>query len=328
MSADSSYQRDLVMRILVFGAGAVGQAVGCMLAAHGHNVDLITRERFIEKIKADGLTVSGIFGDYFAEEDKLGLYTTIEDISGKAFDYILITTKSYDTKSATLELMKLQVQAFIAVSMQNGCGNFETLIEHFGEKRSLGARVITGFEIEQAGKVKITVTADNIHIGGAYEDTVPESAVTIARAINKAGLPCVTTPYIKRDLLAKLLYNCALNPLGAVMGVHYGALGDDPYARAIMNKVIREVFTVIEAMGAKTHWDNAEEYIKYFYEKQVPATYNHRPSMLQDIENGKRTEVDALTGYVSSQGHLYNVPTPVCDVLSEQVRFMERNRGT
>ena len=74
------------MRILVFGAGAVGQAVGCMLAAHGHNVDLITRERFIEKIKADGLTVSGIFGDYFAEEDKLGLYTTIEDISGKAFD--------------------------------------------------------------------------------------------------------------------------------------------------------------------------------------------------------------------------------------------------
>ncbi|HDY86683.1 MAG TPA: ketopantoate reductase family protein [bacterium] len=315
------------MKILVFGAGAVGQAVGCLLAADGHKVDLILRERFIEKIKADGLTVSGIFGDYFTEKDKLGLYTKIEDISGKLFDYILITTKSYDTKSAALELMKLKVQAFTAVSMQNGCGNFETLVEHFGEERSLGARVITGFEIEQAGRVNITVTADDIHIGGQYEDTVPEYAVTIASAINKAGLPCVTTPHIKRDLLAKLLYNCALNPLGAVMGVHYGALGDDPSMRAIMNNIIREVFDVIEAMGAKTHWDNAEEYLKYFYEKQVLATYNHRPSMLQDIENGKRTEIDALTGYVSSQGRLYNVPTPVCDVLTEQVRFMEKNRG-
>ena len=314
------------MRILVFGAGAVGQAVGCMLAADGHTVDLIIRDRFIEKIKTDGLTVSGIFGDYFTGGSSLGLYTAVEDIREKAFDYVLVTTKSHDTKNAAVELLKFQDQSFIAVSMQNGCGNFETLIENFGEARSLGARVITGFEIESPGIVKITVTADDIHIGGHPEGSVPESVVKIAGAINSAGLPCVTTPFIKRDLFAKLLYNCALNPLGAVLGVHYGALGDDPGSRAIMNEVIREVFAVIDAMGARTHWDNADEYASYFYEKQVPATYNHRSSMLQDIENGRRTEVDALTGYVSLQGRLHNIPTPVCDMLSEQVRFMERNR--
>lgn len=314
------------MRVLVFGAGAVGQAVGCMLAADGHTVDLIVRERFIEAIRLNGLTVTGIFGDYHVKSESLGIYSSIEDISGKNYDYVLITTKSYDTETAATELVNLHDQSFIAVSMQNGCGNLEILVQHFGEERSLGARVITGFEIEEPGIIKITVTADDIHIGSYSENDVPVSARIIAEAINSAGLPCITTPFIKHDLLAKLLYNCALNPLGAIMSVHYGALGDDSGARRMMNEVIGEVFSVIEAMGAKTHWDNAEEYKKYFYEKQIPATYNHRSSMLQDLENGKRTEVDALTGYVSQQGKLHNVPTPVCDTLSELVRYMERNR--
>ena len=314
------------MRILIFGAGAVGQAVGCMLAADNHTVDLIVRERFIEKIRLDGLSVVGIFGNYQTEAGRLGLYTSIEDVSNKTYDYVLVTTKSYDTKTAVHELMKLHDQSCTFVTMQNGCGNLEMIVECFGEKRSLGARVITGFEIEQPGVVRITVTSDDVHIGGYCESEVPESAVTIADAINTAGLPCVTTPFIKRDLLAKLLYNCALNPLGAILGVHYGALGDDPDARAIMHEVICEVFSVIEAMGAKTHWDTPEDYESYFYEKQVPATYNHRSSMLQDIENGKKTEVDALTGYVSEHGRLFNVPTPVCNTISELIRFMEKNR--
>ncbi len=314
------------MRILIFGAGAVGQAVGCMLASDKHTVDLIVRERFIEKIKSDGLAVVGIFGDYHIEAGRLGLYTAVEEILDKTYDYVLVTTKSYDTKTAVYELTKLHDWSCNFVTMQNGCGNLEMLVEYFGEERSLGARVITGFEIERPGTVRITVTADDVHIGGYGEGEIPESAVTIAEAINNAGLPCVATPFIKRDLLAKLLYNCALNPLGAILGVHYGALGDDPDTRAVMHEVICEVFDVIEAMGAKTYWDTPEEYESYFYEKQVPATYNHRSSMLQDIENGKRTEVDALTGYVSEQGRLFNVSTPVCDTLSELVRFMEKNR--
>ncbi|GAG76795.1 unnamed protein product, partial [marine sediment metagenome] len=227
----------------------------------------------------------------------------------------------YNTETAVTELKKIHNQSFVAASMQNGCGNLEMLVKYLGEARSLAARVITGFEIERPGAVRITVTADDIHVGGFSEGEVPESATTITEAINNAGLPCVTTPFIKRDLLAKLLYNCALNPLGAILGVHYGALGDNQYARLIMNNVIHEVFNVIEAMGERTHWDTAEEYQSYFYEKQIPSTYHHRSSMLQDIENGKRTEIDALTGYVSKQGRLHGILTPVCDTLSHLIRM-------
>ncbi len=314
------------MHILIFGAGAVGQAVGCMLAANDHTIDLIVRERFLKKIIADGLTVTGIFGEFHIESGGLGLYTTVENISDKKYDYVLITTKSYDTKNAVEELKKLHDQSFIIVSMQNGCGNLEMLADNFGEERSFGARVITGFEFDRPGIIRITVTADDVHIGGYCEGEIPESAETIADAINNAGLPCVTTPFVKRDLLAKLLYNSALNPLGAILGVHYGALGDDPGTRTIMHEVICEVFSVIEAMGAKTHWDTPLEFESYFYEKQVPATYNHRSSMIHDIENRKRTEVNAFTGYVSEQGCLLNIPTPVCKTLTELVHFIEKHR--
>ncbi|MBN1292006.1 MAG: 2-dehydropantoate 2-reductase [Candidatus Latescibacteria bacterium] len=314
------------LKFLVFGAGAVGQAIGCMLSADGHRVDMIVRQRYIDVLMRDGLKVTGIFGDYLANSGLTGYYVSIENVKSKTYDYVLITTKSYDTSVAVIETGKLENQDFVVVSMQNGCGNFEKVVERYGELRSLAARVITGFEIESPGLVRITVTADAVHVGGNREGAVPDSALKLANILNKAGLPTDTTPYVRRDLFAKLLYNSALNPLGASLGVHYGALGDDSDSRAIMSAIIHEVFAVIKAMGAQTNWDTPEEYKRFFYEKQVPATYNHRSSMLQDLERGKQTEIDALTGYISTEGRRLNVPTPVCDTITGLIRFMERQR--
>ena len=94
-----------------------------------------------------------------------------------------------------------------------------------------------------------------------------------------------------------------------------------------MDRVIDETFGVIEAMGETTPWHTAEEYRAFFYSTQLPVTYEHRPSMLQDIENCKPTEVAAFTGYISDQGRRYNVSTPNCDLLSGLVRFKERQAG-
>jgi len=315
------------VRVLVYGAGALGQAVGCMLAAAGNQVDLILRDRFLQAIRRNGLAVIGIFGDFRVNADGIGLHTGIASVLVERYDFAIITTKSYDTAVAIADLNRIVSQTFTAVSMQNGCGNLELIVDHFGLNRSLGARVITGFEIQHPGLVKITVTADDLHIGGYQEGDIPAPAQQLAKAINGAGLPCQTTGYVRRDLFAKLLYNSALNPLGAILEVHYGALGDDPDTRQIMDRVIDETFAVIEAMGETTPWRTAEEYRAFFYATQLPVTYEHRPSMLQDIENSKPTEVAAFTGYISVQGSRYNVPTPNCDLLSALVRFKERQAG-
>ncbi len=302
----------------------MGQALGCILAAAGHDTGLILRERYADVIKSQGLSVSGIFGKFHVPPEGLKVYTELAESTAIKWDYIVITTKTYDTDNAVADLKKTEDTSFIPVSMQNGCGNLEKLVEAFGH-RSLAARVITGFEIDTPGHVAITVTADDIHIGSSEAGKTPGSAIKLAEAINRAGLPCSVTPYLQRDLLAKLLYNSALNPLGAILGTPYGILADNHHTRTVMNRVIGEAFAVIEAMGETTHWDTAEEYQDFFYGKQIPATYAHRPSMLQDIENGKPTEIEALTGFISIQGKKNEIPTPICDTLSSLVRFKEKS---
>ncbi len=310
------------MHFLIFGAGALGQAIGCMLAVAGHKVDLVLRRRFVNGIRDEGLRVSGILGEYAAPP---GLIKGIEDISQLSctYDFVLITTKAYDTGTAANAIASLSGCRCPVVSMQNGCGNVELLVQTFGAKRTLGARVITGFEIVCPGHVRITVSADAVHLGAAVGGSIPRKAELLAATIDGAGLPCVAVPDIHQDLYAKLLYNCALNPLGAILGVHYGMLSENGETRAIMDKVIDETFAVILALGGKLPWPDADGYKKLFYERLVPITYDHRPSMLQDLENKKPTEVEALVGFVSANGKRLAVSTPTCDLLAGLVRFKE-----
>lgn len=312
------------MHILIYGAGALGQAVGCLLAADGHQVDLVLRPRFLEALSSSGLAVTGIYGEYRVAAERLGLMTNLKGRNGAAYDAILLTTKTYDTDAAITAIATLSQCYCPVVSIQNGCGNLEKLEERLGRERSLAARVITGFAIERPGAVRITVSADAVHVGGCVRGVIPAAAKRLAEALAHAGLPSIAVADIYQSLFAKLLYNCALNPLGAVLGVHYGALTESDETRMLMDQVIDETFAVITTMGGSTPWPDAAAYRKVFYEQLVPATYNHRPSMLQDLEQHKPTEVEAMAGYVAAQGRKYGVPTPCCDVLAALVRFKEQ----
>jgi len=311
------------MRILIYGAGALGQAIGCMLAADGHRVCLVLRPRYADVISSEGLEVTGIFGEYKVKGDQLELYTSLKGRNGNGYDMILITTKTYDTDKAIADILGMYQCYCPVVSLQNGCGNLEKLEERLGRERSLAGRVITGFEIDQPGRVKITVSADAVHIGGCVRGSVPTAARRLAEALDQAGLPSVAVDDVYQSLYAKLLYNCALNPLGAILGVHYGALGESEETKRIMDQVIKETFAVIDAMGGRTPWLNAAAYRKVFYSTLIPATFNHRASMLQDLENNKPTEVEAMVGYVAAQGKKYGVPTPASDFLASLVRFKQ-----
>ncbi|WP_319587170.1 ketopantoate reductase family protein [uncultured Desulfobulbus sp.] len=312
------------MRFLIYGAGALGQAIGCMLAADGHQVDLVLRPRFLEALHSSGLEVTGLFGEYRVPPAQIGLLTSLKKRNGSEYDAVLLTTKTYDTDSAITDIVGLSQCYCPVVSLQNGCGNLEKLEERLGRERSLAARVITGFEIERPGRVRITVSADAVHVGGCVRGVIPGAAKRLAEALTHAGLPSIAVADVYQSLFAKLLYNCALNPLGAVLGVHYGALAESDETRMIMDRVIEETFTVIATMGGNTPWPDTAGYRKVFYSQLVPATYHHRPSMLQDLENNKPTEVEAMVGYVAAQGRKYGVATPCCDLLAALVRFKQQ----
>jgi 2-dehydropantoate 2-reductase len=123
-----------------------------------------------------------------------------------------------------------------------------------------------------------------------------------------------------------MLFNCALNGLGAIFGVTYGTLGKNPHSRAIMEAVVTEIFDVIHAAGYTTHWPDAEDYLARFYADEVRLTARHYPSTLQDLRAGKRTEIDALNGAVVRLGITHGVAAPVNAAVYHMIKFLEKAR--
>ena len=128
-------------------------------------------------------------------------------------------------------------------------------------------------------------------------------------------------------LRAKMLYNCALNPLGAILDVPYGTLAQNPHSRQLMDNVIEEIYAVMDSCRYATYWPTAEQYKDIFYNKLVPPTAEHKSSTLQDLQTGKKTEIEALTGQVLELAEKAGVHIPLNSMLYNLVRFIEeKNR--
>jgi 2-dehydropantoate 2-reductase len=125
----------------------------------------------------------------------------------------------------------------------------------------------------------------------------------------------------------KIIYNSALNPLGAILEVPYGKLAENDHTRELMNSIIDEIFEVLAALNQKTLWPDADTYRKAFYSQMVPTTALHHASMLQDIQRGRRTEIDALNGAVVKLGEQYHVDTPVNKVIVSLLKSKEIMRS-
>jgi 2-dehydropantoate 2-reductase len=173
--------------------------------------------------------------------------------------------------------------------------------------------------------VEITVHADAIHIGSLFSADL-SVIEPLARAIRAGGVPCETTDSIEKDLWSKMLYNCALNPLGAILGVPYGALAESVSTRTLMDRIAEEVFAVMIAAGYRTHWQEPGEFLDVFYSRLVPDTAAHESSMLQDITAGKRTEIDALNGAVLQLAQEHGIAVPYNLAVYNLVQFLESGR--
>ena len=317
------------MRVLVFGAGAIGSVVGGMLARGGHEVVLIGRAPHMRAIQEAGLHISGIWGMHTVRN--LACYTSVEEMTaagnGESFRLLLVTVKSYDTPAAARQLKGLAGPDTFVVSLQNGYGNVETLEEIIGEEPVLGGRVIFGADLVERGCVNVTVYAEEVLIGSRLGLVDLEDLLEISEAFTSSGIPTRPTQNISGHLWGKVLYNAALNPLGTILKRSYGELAANVYTREIMDHVIAEVFAVARASSMEMLWESPQEYLDLFYNKLVPPTAAHYPSMMRDIERGKRTEIDALNGAVVRLARELQIIAPVNLALSNQIRYLEDPAG-
>jgi len=145
----------------------------------------------------------------------------------------------------------------------------------------------------------------------------------IADKITASGIKCELSYELDKYLWAKMLYNCSLNALGAILDVTYGELTENEYTKEIMNKIIDEIFEVIDASPYETLWKTADEYREIFYTKLVPDTYNHYSSTHQDIKRKIKTEIDTLNGKVIELGENYGVDVSTNKLIYNLIKAIE-----
>ena len=317
------------MDVIVFGAGAVGLGLASALVAADARVRIVARPATAEALRAHGLVRSGIFGAAHAAPSRFEVATSAAALSARAADFALVATKAFDSAAAARALAEAPHAVGAETQLvlcQNGWGNTDPFSAVFPAARVWNARVITGFRKLAPHHVDVTVHAEPVHVGSLFGAS-PARVAALCAAIDKGGIPCEPTAHIAEDLWAKLLYNATLNPLGAILGVSYGALGDSPRTRAVIDALARETFAVMEAAGQRTHWPSATAWLADLYARLLPPTAAHESSMLQDLRAGRRTEIDAITGAVVELATRHDVAAPVSRSVLTLVRFLE-TRGT
>jgi 2-dehydropantoate 2-reductase len=309
----------------VVGAGAVGLGLSSCLLAAGVELQLQLRRReAAEALRRDGLRRTGLFGDSLASPGSFAVSTDDAQLAAFDPDAVLVCTKATDREGVASWLGALwpSLRSRPAVVLcLNGWGHAERFAQALPEDRIFNATVTTGFRRRGWSEVEVTVHGDDLHMGSLF-GAATEAVEPLCDRLTRGGLPSSVSGNMAAEIWAKLLYNCALNPLAALLGVPYGALGEQAGSREILCAVVRELFAVLEASGHATRWAGADDYLAYFFGELLPATRSHESSMLQDLRAGRETEIEALSGAVVALGRRFSVATPVNAALATLVRSL------
>lgn len=313
------------MNILVIGSGAVGIGIGSSLLSQGVNISFLASKNTARKMKEDGIKRTGLFTNYFFNPQEFNVYESYEEIPKKTFDYVLITSKTTSNDDISQKLNEnrdILKDNFTILIIQNGFGNDQLFLRYFKTTEIYCARIITGFTRPERNISEVTVYTEPILLGSLQGENI-EHLKTIADKITASGIKCELSYELDKYLWAKMLYNCSLNALGAILDVTYGKLTENEYTKEIMNNIIDEIFDVIAASPYETLWNTPDEYRKIFYTKLVPDTYNHYSSTHQDIKRKIKTEIDTLNGKVIELGEKYGVDVSTNKLIYNLIKAIE-----
>ncbi|GAA0222043.1 ketopantoate reductase family protein [Haladaptatus pallidirubidus] len=297
------------MEIVVFGAGSLGSLIGGLLARE-HRVTFVARDPHATEVRESGLRVGGAF-DFRVHPSATG------DERELRANCAIVTVKAFQTETAGRQLATGEFDAVL--SLQNGMGNEDVLADYL-DCPILAGTASYGAVLTEPGTVECTGVGE-IALG-AREGGDSETARTIGEAFTTAGIETEIADDMPRRLWEKLAVNAGINPVTALSRVENGTVlsGD---ASEIAATAARETARVARADGVELTDEDTVSAV----ETVASATVSNVSSMHQDVEAGRKTEIEAINGYVVARGERYGVETPVNRTLSGLVKTWERTNG-
>jgi 2-dehydropantoate 2-reductase len=301
------------VRVCVVGCGAVGSLFAANLAQLD-DVEVWAYDLWDDHVRAineSGLRLSG------AGEVLSRVRATSEPAELPACDFGIVATKSMQTSAAVGACAAAFAEGSVC-SVQNGAGNEELIAEHV-------ARVIRGTtfpagHLAGPGHV-VWDTKGDTHIGPFEPSPAPLARVeALADVCTRAGMPTVALEDARGAQWRKLIFNAASNAIAALTGLTHGRVAEPP-TRDLAWAVMAEGRAVADAQGIVLD-RSPEELFDYAARKDV--AYDHKPSMLQDVEAGRETEIDFLNGAIVGFGRRYRVAAPLNAALTALVKGLER----
>jgi 2-dehydropantoate 2-reductase len=301
------------MRVCVVGCGAVGSIFAANLAQLDEvevwAYDLARQH--VDAINANGLRLSGageVVGTVRATTDPADL---------PACDFGIVATKAMHTEPAIAATAAAFAGGAVC-SVQNGIGNEEVLAGHV--PRVIRGTTFPAGRIVEPGHVQWDVKGDTT-LGPFEPSPAPFDQVErLAEACTRAGLPTEAVRDARGPQWRKLIFNAATNPVGALTGLTHGRVCEDPALRRLVSGLVDEGKAVAAAQRIELDAD-PEELIDHAAKPEV--AYDHKASMLQDVEARRQTEIDYMNGGIVRFGREHGVPAPLNEAILALVKGLE-----
>jgi 2-dehydropantoate 2-reductase len=302
-------------RVAVVGAGAVGSYFGGMLARAGASVTLIGRAAHVDAWERDGLVLDSV---NFQETIRVAASTDVA--AAHDANLVLFSVKTLDTERTARQLANHVRPDALLVDLQNGVDNVARM-RAAGGLDPIAAVVYVASSMPGPGRVAHGGRGDLLigDLPGRPSPPRPAALDRVADWFESAGVPCRVSDTIEADLWIKLITNAALNAISAVARCPYGDIVRSAEPRETVRQLVEECVAVARADGVALPEHDFVQMVWRFAEA-FPGVYS---STAQDLERRKRTEIDALNGFVVHRGLQRAIATPVNQTLVSLVRLRE-----
>lgn len=306
------------MRIAVVGPGALGCLFASSLAESGKEVLLLDHR----PERADFINRRGITVERNGQEHRIKMRVSASPVDIAGSELIIMCVKAYQTQQAIEPLVQFISPASKVLTLQNGLGNVEALVEVCGEERVWGGVTAQGATELGLGQIRHGGMGDT-SIASVVESGQEEQLAHTAEIFNKASLKTNVVESYQSLIWSKVIINVGINPLTAATRLRNGQLLEYNGTEDIMEDAVKEATAVADALNIKLLYPNALERVRQVAE----ATYSNRASMLQDVLAKRKTEIDYINGAIAARGRECGIPTPVNDTLARLVKTLEESYG-